>query len=178
MTTEKEDWQPHITTTNVNSNYPEVWYTGDISLIGVHNLIHSISKLIHEDKKVTLFINSGGGCVNTALLLYDYLNLNSKIIRVVGLTKICSAATLLLFTKCETFIYPNAYVLFHPVTFSFEDNPQAVNKRQGYYKFLIKTINNIYLTKNFKSKWHLEDIYLYSNDLVKRKIVDGIYEQL
>ena len=173
MTHKKEDWEPHITT-----SYNEVWYTGDINLIGIHDLIDTINKLINEDKSVTLFISSGGGCINTALLLHDYLNLNHKMIRVVGLTMVCSAATLLLFTKCDTFIYPSAYVLFHPMTVSFEDNPQAVTKRQGYYKFLLKTINNIYLTKGFKSKWHLEDIYLYPDDLIKRKIVDGIYTQI
>jgi ATP-dependent protease ClpP protease subunit len=147
-----------------------------MTLIGVHDLINTINEMLYRDINVTLFISSGGGCVTSTLLLYDYLNINNERIKIVGTNKLCSSATYLLFTKCKTYVLPSIYVLFHPMNFEFNDSQQAVNKRAAFYKHLIKTINNVYLTKNFKCNWQVRDYYLYSEDLVSKGIVEGIYK--
>jgi len=108
---DKKDWEPHI---NVIDN--DIWFTGDLSLISVNDLIKNIQTCLnnkHVNSKVNLYIGSSGGVVTPALMLYNYLNLNFSNINVIATTGVCSSATYLLFTKCDTFIYPATYALFH-----------------------------------------------------------------
>jgi ATP-dependent protease ClpP protease subunit len=174
MSEQKEDWHYHITTNDL-----EVWYTGDICLIGIHELIATINSIVREKEllknktgRVCLFIQSNGGCVNSALLLYDFINFNNRLISVIGLTKIHSAATILLFTKCDTFVFPHINVLFHPMTFDFSDNHVGVDKTHTHHKKLIKRVNDIYATKGLKLSWNTNNIYMYAEDLVKKRIAD------
>lgn len=176
MTEIKQDWEPHI---NVVGN--NIWYTGNITFIGVTDLIKELQKTIdskYVDTKINLFIGSDGGSVTSALMLYNYINLNYKDINIIGTYALNSSATYLLFTKCNTFIYPNISVCFHPMNFAFDDNQQAVKAREKYYKHLIRSVTNIYLTKNYKSNWANEDIYLFADDLITKGIVDDIWENI
>lgn len=180
MTYKKEDWEPHIT---IDASRGDVWYTGDITLIGVHELIRTLNSILSNNEfinsqrtKATLYIQSSGGCVSSALLLYDYLCLNYNMFRIVGLTKLCSCATFFLFTKCETFVFPNIYVLFHPMNFEFSDNQEGVDKRNTFYKRLATKVDNIYATKKFKVNWRTSNIYLYAKELIAKGIIKDIYE--
>jgi ATP-dependent protease ClpP protease subunit len=173
---DKKDWEPHI---NVIGN--DIWYTGDLTLVSINNLIKDIQTCLnskHVNSKVNLYIGSSGGVVTPTLMLYNYLNLNYKDINVIATSGVCSSATYLLFTNCFTFVYPNTYALFHPMNFEFNDNQQAVKARDKFYKHLVKCVNNVYLNKEFKCNWAKEDIYLFSEDLIKRKIVDGIWKNV
>jgi ATP-dependent protease ClpP protease subunit len=172
----KEDWEPHI---NVIAN--DIWYTGNITLIGVVDLIKELEQAInnkHVNHKINLFIGSDGGSVTSALMLYNYLNLNDKHINIVGTNGLSSSATYFLFTRCDTFVYPNMYALFHPMNFEFNDNQQAVSKRNGFYKRLIRMVNDIYKSKNFRCSWNTTDTYLYANDLIKKGIIEGIWRTI
>lgn len=175
MSNVKEDWEPNI---NIISN--NIWYTGNITLIGVSNLIKELEERIcnkHVNTKVNLFIGSDGGSVTSALMLYNYLNLNYKAINIVGTNGLSSSATYLLFTKCDTFVYPNIYVCLHPMNFAVDDTIQAVKARTKFHNHLVKCVNDIYLSKAFKCNWAKEDIYLFADDLISKNIVDGIWQQ-
>lgn len=175
MSDAKQDWEPHI---NVVGN--NIWYTGNITLIGVTNLIKELEQTIntkHVNSKVNLFIGSDGGSITSALMLYNYINLNYKAINIIGTYALNSSASYLLFTKCNTFIYPNICVCFHPMNFTFDDNQQAVKAREKFYKHLVNSVNTIYLTKNYKCNWAKEDIYLFAKDLIAKNIVDGIWQE-
>lgn len=165
---------------NINVIGNDIWYTGDITLIGVSDLIKEVQQCINtkyiDDTKVNLFIASSGGCITSAMLLHNYLNLNYKYINVIGTSRLCSSATYMLFTKCDTFVYPNMYALFHPMNFEFSDNQQAVNKRTAFYKRLVKMVSDIYKRKNFKCNWNTNDVYLYAEDLIKKGIIEGIWQ--
>ena len=166
---------------NINVIGNDIWFTGDISLVAMSDLIKEIQvRLNNKDVnlKVNLFIASSGGCSTSAMLLYNYLNLNYKDVTVVGTSKLCSSATYFLFTKCDTFVYPNMYALFHPMNFEFNDNQQAVSKRNGFYKRLIRMVNDIYKSKNFRCNWNTTDTYLYANDLIKKGIIEGIWRTI
>ena len=178
MTNVEEDWEPNI---NVIAN--NIWYTGNMTLIDVTNLIKELEQaiktyfdVIQDSKKINLFIGSDGGSVTSALMLHNYLNLNYKCINIIGTNGLSSSATYMLFTKCDTFIYPHIYVLFHPMNFEINDNIQAVKARGKFYKHLTKSVNDIYLTKGFKCNWAKEDIYLFANDLISKGIVEGIWQ--
>lgn len=110
-------------------------------------------------------------------MLHNYLNLHYKEINVVGTSRLCSAATYILFTKCNTFVYPNIYVLFHPMNFDYSDNQQAVKQRSKLFTHLIKTANNIYLSKGFKCNWAKQDVYLFAEDLINKNIVKSIWQE-
>lgn len=59
MSNVKEDWQPHI---NVIKN--DIWFTGDITLIGINDLIKEIQQCLnnkHIANKINLFISSPEG---------------------------------------------------------------------------------------------------------------------
>jgi ATP-dependent protease ClpP protease subunit len=170
----KEDWEPHI---NVIGN--DIWYTGNITLIGVMDLIKELEQAInnkHVNHKINLFIGSDGGSVTSALMLYNYLNLNSRVVNIIGTNGLSSSGTYMLFTKCDTFVFPNIYALFHPMNFAIDDTIENVKARTKYHKHLIKCVNNIYLSKGFKCNWAKQDIYLFANDLLSKGIVDGIWQ--
>ncbi len=174
MSNTKEDWQPNI---NVINN--DIWYTGNITLIGVTSLIKELEEGIrnkHVNTKINLFIGSDGGSVTSALMLYNYLNLNYRYINIIGTNGLSSCATYMLFTKCNTLVYLAIYALFHPMNFEISDNIQGIKARTKFYNHLIKSANNIYLSKGFKCNWAKQDIYLFSNDLISRGIVDGIWQ--
>jgi len=171
----KEDWEPHI---NVVGN--DVWYTGHITIIGVNNLIKELEQLItlyfdNDNKKINLFISSDGGIVTAALMLYNYLNLNYKAINIIGTLGLSSCATYMLFTQCDTYIYPHIYVLFHPMTFDIRDTMQPVKAKEGFYNHLLRTVDCIYKTKNFKCKWKTQDVYIFADELIKKNIVSGVW---
>jgi len=134
---------------NINVIGNDIWFTGDISLVAMSDLIKEIQ-----------------------------VRLNNKDVTVVGTSKLCSSATYFLFTKCDTFVYPNMYALFHPMNFEFNDNQQAVSKRNGFYKRLIRMVNDIYKSKNFRCNWNTTDTYLYANDLIKKGIIEGIWRTI
>ena len=46
------------------------------------------------------------------------------------------------------------------------------------FTHLIKTANNIYLSKGFKCSWAQQDVYLFANDLISKGIVDGVWKNL
>jgi ATP-dependent protease ClpP protease subunit len=174
MSNVKEDWQPHI---NVIKN--DIWFTGDITLIGINDLIKEVQQCLnnkHVDSKINLFISSPGGSISPAMVFHNYLNLNYKHINVIGTGRICSSATYFLFTKCDTFVYPNIYALFHPMNFECNDNQQAVEAKNKLYKHLTKSVNDVYLSKGFKCNWAKEDVYLFADDLISKGIVDGIWQ--
>ena len=176
MNEPKEDWHPHISVVRNN-----IWYSGNMTLVSVIDLIKELQTCIIQKSlgsTINLFISSGGGgCITSSLMLYTFLNLNYKDINVIGTSKLCSGATYFLFTKCKTFVYPDIYVLFHPMSFDYNDNQGAVKAREKLYRHLIKSVNNIYLTKSFKCNWAKEDIYLFSKDLITKNIIDGIWQQ-
>jgi ATP-dependent protease ClpP protease subunit len=175
MSNIKEDWEPHINVINNN-----IYYTGNITLISINDVIKEIQQRLnvkHVDNKVNLFISSYGGCVTSAFMLHNYLNLHHKEINVIGTSRLCSAATYILFTKCDTFVYPNIYVLFHPMNFDYSDNQQAVKQRSKLFTHLIKTANNIYLSKGFKCNWAKQDVYLFAEDLINKNIVKSIWQE-
>ncbi len=170
----KEDWQHHI---NVIAN--NIWYSGDITDISISDLIKQIQLCLdnkHYDIKINLFMCSCGGSITAALMFYNFLNLNYKHINVIGTSRLYSSATYFLFTKCDTFIYPDINVLFHPMNFKVDDTQQAVEQRTKLHKHLINSVKNIYLTKGFKCNWTKQDIYLFADDLIKKNIVDGIWQ--
>ena len=176
MSNVKEDWEPHI---NVIGN--DIWYTGNISLIGVTDLIKELQNCLNKTSvytKINLFMSSDGGSVTSALMLYNYLNLNYKCINIIGTSTLSSSATYMLFTKCDTFVYSNIHALFHPMNFEFSDNQRAVKARDKFYKHLVKCVNNIYLTKGFKCNWTREDVYLFADQLISKGIVEGIWQGL
>lgn len=175
MSNIKEDWEPHINVINNN-----IYYTGNITLISINDVIKEIQQRLnvkHVDNKVNLFISSSGGCITSAFMLHNYLNLHHKEINVIGTSRLCSAATYILFTKCDTFVYPNIYVLFHPMNFDYSDNQQAVKQRSKLFTHLIKTANNIYLSKGFKCNWAKQDVYLFAEDLINKNIVKSIWQE-
>jgi len=169
----KEDWEPHI---NVVGN--DVWYTGHITTIGVNDLIKELLTLLkckHVGTTINLFISTEGGDISSGMTLYHFLNSHNKDIVIIGVGKLYSIGSLLLFTTCDTYVYPNICVLFHPMRFTLDDEQGAMFNKIKMYKHLIKTADNIYKTKNFKCKWKTQDVYMFADELIKKNIVSGVW---
>ena len=173
MSNTKEDWEPHI---NVVGN--DVWYTGHITVIGVNDLIKELLTLInskHVNSKIQLFISTEGGDVTSGMTLYHFLCSHAGVIKIISVGKLYSIGALLLFTPCDTYVYPNICVLFHPMKFTLDDEQGAMFNKIKMYKHLIKAVDNIYKTKNFKCKWKTQDVYMFADDLIKKNIVIDVW---
>jgi ATP-dependent Clp protease protease subunit len=83
---------------------------------------------LDASEPIWLFLNSGGGSIDAAFIVYDTIRMSSAPVYTVG--EMCaSAATLLLAAGAKRFIYPHTRTMLHLPSGSIEGDVREISIR-------------------------------------------------
>lgn len=136
---------------------------------------------------ISIYVNSSGGSVDSALSIIDTINLIKQtiIIKTIGYQVGSSAAYILAFGS-EGYRYglPNSSVMLHSVTLELPEN--EANKQESFMKFTKEHIANLesQVAKACKKKLKefseaiQNDLYMNAKQAKNYKIIDKIITRL
>ena len=152
----------------------QIWYEGEITSRSICKLMFEISKI---KGNLFVFVSSEGGSVTAGLAFYDFLNINSHRIVVIGFDRVCSAATYWLFSKCKTYAFANLKTLFHQIWHDFSDKSEALYSTIKSNEYHHEVINSIFKTKNLDIDWQHKTHVFYADYLLANGIIDGFFDE-
>lgn len=92
---------------------------------------------VDNEKDIYIYINSGGGCINSMYAIYDTMNYIKPDVCTVGLGQCCSAASFILAAgkKGKRFALPNVSHMIHELSSGMSGK---ANELETYYEKLRK----------------------------------------
>jgi ATP-dependent Clp protease protease subunit len=140
---------------------------------------------IEEKIPIKIFINTNGGCLNSALNLINIMQLSKTPIYTIAMGKAYSAGALLLMAgnKGKRFIFPDTSVLIHDGstgaigdTGKVIDSLEFTQKQEERLKKYILANTNI--TPKLYEKNYRRDWFLFSDEIINYSIADKIISDL
>ena len=153
----------------------ELYFTGNINSESAHKFCYELRKIEIAEKRVTIFLQTTGGCCASALRMYDTLinfKYNSEIICTGW---VASSGTLFMLAANKIKATVNTFFLLHQFSSEF-NNVHINNKAQlKYEEKLMNVILDIYKTKTNITISDLEfDTYLNTIDALKLNLINEI----
>jgi ATP-dependent Clp protease protease subunit len=148
-----------------------------------NNIIAQLLFLDKQDKKadISLYINSPGGVVTSALAIYDTMNYIKSDVSTVCVGMAASAASLLLSSgaKGKRLVLPNAEVMIHQVMGGAEGQASDIEISAKHILKIKDTLNRILAKNTGQSLDKIErdsdrDFYMNAEEAKKYGIVDKI----
>ena len=132
-------------------------------------------------EKITIYINSNGGCLSSAFSIMDTISMSKKPVATVNFAMAASAAALILMTgtKGLRYSYPNARAMIHCAATEVSGNVHEIE--EGYKDLFYQ--NKIFLEKiaYYTGKSYTEikevtrrDFYMTPNQAKKFGLIDKI----
>lgn len=136
---------------------------------------------------ISIYINSSGGSVDSALSIIDTINLikHSVIIKTICYQAGSCASYILAFgSEGYRYAFPNSSVMMHNVTLELPENEK--NKQESFMKFTKEHVNNLesQVAKACKKKLKefseaiQNDLYMNAKQAKTYKIIDKIITRL
>jgi ATP-dependent Clp protease protease subunit len=157
--------------------------TGPINDVMADYFISQMTALEYSDcsAAINIYINSPGGCVSSALAMFDTITTCSCPVRTVGVGMVMSAATLLLAAgeKGNRIITPNCRVMLHQVSTGLMGNTAELNNEIEEVRKIQGIYNNIMSKYTGKSVKQIEkdthkDHYMNAQESINYGIADRI----
>lgn len=141
---------------------------------------------LKDRKRVTIFVNSYGGQIDSCLALCSVMKSVNLIIRTVNMFCAASAAGLILMsgTKGHRYCMENSFCLVHQGSTSGAGGTYSqMESQQANYRKLIKMMEGIVLSSSSieakeYAKIKSKENYFYCEDQLSRKIVDFKLEKI
>tara|TARA_Y100000389_G_C17466228_1_gene525875 strand:+ start:2803 stop:3378 length:576 start_codon:yes stop_codon:yes gene_type:complete len=165
-----------------------IQFTGDIDSKSVHSLKEKFLEMLpsfrkNDTREITLNLQSDGGCLFSALGMYDWLiefkDSNQVNINTNAHGLVASAATIIYLSGDKRSFGRNSFMLIHsimtqydePVTMGFETMKQSCLNDTLIMKKLIEFYNlNSNIPMKLMNELMKKDIYLTYDDVIKYKI--------
>tara|TARA_B100001287_G_C22652212_1_gene515793 strand:- start:1101 stop:1664 length:564 start_codon:yes stop_codon:yes gene_type:complete len=163
-----------------------IQFTGEISCESIHELksyfldIDNLKK--NEERKITLMIQSDGGCLFSAFGMYDWLceykELYDVKIETRGHGLIASAATVIFMSGDKRFFGKNSYMLIHSMI-SVQDEPMPYEVAKQNFRNDKKIMNQLVefyrshtkIPKKDLDEFMKKDVFLTYDDVLRYNIV-------
>lgn len=144
------------------------------------DLIVSCAKFGIDPPGITLFINSGGGCVFSGFSAMDHIRSMKVPVTTVVDGSCCSAATFILLGGKTRLMKPNSFVLIHQISNTFwgkfeemKDEMHTITKLMEHIVAVYRTETNI--SERKLRKFMKRDMYLNSDECIQLGIVSGVF---
>ena len=140
-------------------------------------------EMLDRDLPITVYLNTYGGDIYSALLIYDAIKLSSCPIHLIGIGKVMSAGVLLLASGDfgHRYITPNCRVMLHQISGGYcgsmsemENELSEIRRLQDIYVSILSKETKVAKVKIKKDLDSGVDIYMSANDAKKYGIVDHI----
>jgi len=137
---------------------------------------------IDHTKPITIYIDTYGGSVDAALLMYDCMRTSSCPINTVGIGKVMSAGVLLLSAgdKGYRFVSPNTRIMIHEISggsmgtvSEMETSVAEIKRMQDIYITLLAKHTGQTKAKVLKDMQG--DNYMSANQAIKYGIADKVF---
>lgn len=166
-----------------------IFLYGNVTSVLVNSIIKQVlllDRINHEE--ITLFINTGGGSVDSGMALYDILHIVKSPIHTIVTGAAYSMGAILLLAGKKRSILKNSRIMFHLPIISFEKahiNQVSFENTHNELKKTKKLLLDIVLSKtdNFNNNKELfldilekRDFFLGAKEAKEYKIIDKILE--
>ena len=138
----------------------------------------------NEDKTpIRIYINSGGGCLNSAMNLINIIQLSKTPIYTIAMGKAYSAGGLLLMSGHKRFVFPDTTVLIHDgSTGAFGDTGKVIDNLAFTQKLEDRVkkyiMANTKITAKLYDKNYRRDWWLFPEEIIELQIADFIITDL
>lgn len=148
-------------------------------------IIEKLLKLdIHNNRDITMYINSPGGSVSAGLAIYDTMNMIKSEVSTICIGRAASMASVLLVNgaKGKRYILPNAEVMIHEVSGFSMGKLTEMQDKLKHSKSLNFKLWRILTTKTNKSMSEIKkditrkDSWLNAKEALKYGFVDKILQ--
>jgi len=150
----------------------------------VRNILDQVLLLstVDKDKPIHVLIESNGGCVKTALSIYDILKMSEAPIYTYALSEVSSAGVLIYLAGSKRFAFKHSQFMTHPSTMSLHSTDKDFDQIADTLKEQNKRTKMIYkgrlrLSEKKYNKLHTSTNYLWPDEAKKYKIVTEIIEK-
>ena len=183
----EEDNEDYSEVTVVDNN---IYFFTDVNCNSILELTLAIKEVtqkmqIHQIKfnveppPITLYINSDGGEVHSALSVFDTITDNPVEIITVISGNACSAATIISLAGHTRYITPNSYMLIHNISSAFWGKMHEFEDEMKNLAKLTSNLKRIYKSSTKLTKPQLDnllkkDLLLDAKTCVKYGMVDAI----
>lgn len=151
--------------------------------ISIEFAIRAIHKMVEENSKkpIEIHMNSTGGDPYSMLYLHDVIVSSPCQFKFYGGGAIMSAATIVMAVCDERYLYPNAKVMIHAGSLSFDSTFTEVEIAMDENKKLQDKLECIYaensrMPKNFWTEVCKRDLYLTPEETIILGLADKIVE--
>ena len=167
-----------------------IYFFADVDTKTILTVTLALSKLIKEMQfvgiaygieppPITIYINSDGGEVHSALSLYDFIRNSTVEIITVITGNACSAATIISLAGHKRKITENSYMLIHNISSSFWGKMHEFEDEMKNMGMLTENLNKIYKENGKINKRTIEsllkkDLLLDANTCLSYGFVDEI----
>lgn len=160
-----------------------IMLSGPINDAVANNIIAQLLFLDKQDKKsdISLYINSPGGVVSSALAIYDTMNYIKADVSTVCMGMAASAASLLLSSgeKGKRLVLPNAEIMIHQVMGGAEGQASDIEISARQILKVKASLNKILAKNTGQTLSRIEqdsdrDFYMDAEEAKKYGIVDKI----
>lgn len=141
------------------------------------------NKSIEERIPIRIYINSGGGCLNSAMHLINIIQLSKTPVYTIAMGKAYSAGGLLLMSGHKRFIFPDTTVLIHDgSTGAFGDTGKVIDNLEFTQKLEDRVkkyiMANTKITAKLYDKNYRRDWWLFPEEIIELQIADSIITDL
>ena len=140
---------------------------------------------IAERKKITIYINSDGGCLNSVMMLIDAINMSITPVMTIGMGKAYSSGGLLLMAghAGKRLIFPNTSCLIHDGSTGASGNTGKVMDSMEFTKITEEKVKKYILgktkiTSKLFDKNYRKDWWISSEDIITLGVADKMIESL
>lgn len=149
-----------------------------------HQTARDVIKAVHllgEDKPITVYINSFGGCFYSGLAIYDVLKSCKAEVTGYAIGTCMSAASIILQACDVRLSYPNTFFLLHNGSSSVIDaTPQSLTNWAEHGKKSLSTMFRVYAERSgqpvtFWRRKCAADLVLTAQEALDLNLIDSIY---
>lgn len=134
---------------------------------------------VEKRKKITIFINSGGGDLIAGRFVLDCINNSKTPIITVGLSQCCSMACYILASGHTRYCFQNSIMLYHDGTQGVYSTTNKAKDTMAFYEKLDDHLKRYILKHSKMSEDFLDNIsdreyYMFSDEMKELGLVDKI----
>jgi len=134
---------------------------------------------VDKRKKITIFINSGGGDLIAGRFILDCISNSKTPVVTVALGQCCSMACYILAAGYTRYCFPNSVLLYHDGTQGVYSTTNKAKDTMAFYEKLDEYLKRYILDHSKMSEEFLNSIsdreyYMFSDEMKELGIVDKI----
>lgn len=136
---------------------------------------------VDKDKPIHVLIDTNGGCVKTALSIYDILNMSEAPIYTYALSEVSSAGVLVFLAGAKRIAFKHSQFMTHPSTMSMHGSDRDIDQiAESLKEQNVKTKaifkKKLKLSEKKYKKLHDAINYMWAEEAKKFKIVTEVVE--